>query len=108
MRIERPEYSPSGNFPLPLAIKRASELEGEKILRVWEIFNWLIRHRFPTKLAPLALPVICVLSGIHLGDIEGTKKLILGLNEMKSEEIPSPSDSGRERFLEEAEKLRGD
>jgi len=105
MEIERNRYSLSGDLPLPLVLRRAYEIEGEKFLRVWNVFDWLRRYRFSEKFAPLALPAICILSGISLEKIGSTQKTILEINELREEEIPSRLSFEREKFLK---RFKGD
>lgn len=96
MKIEGKSFSPSGDIPLPLALRWAYEWEGKKIEEVLKYSD-----KVPEKLLPLIFPLICFLAGLKKESVKSTLYLILGLRALKREEIPPPShlEKNREEFL---------
>lgn len=84
MRVERENFSLSGDLPLPLALRRAQEKEGERIERILSFCSFFLEHGIPRDIISTLIPGLLTVSGLP-GE---TKILIEGLLNLKEEKIP--------------------
>ncbi|MGB9911156.1 MAG: hypothetical protein ACPLKP_00975 [Microgenomates group bacterium] len=102
MKIERKNFGPSGDIPLPLALRRVEEWRGEKIEDILKLSEWLIKNGIPQKLVFLAVPVISILAGLPLREVKGVKELVIGILESKNVPPPQRKEEKKQEFLKAA------